>query len=259
MEAVIADSKIMAEKAHNFEFTLPSLESIEAAWQTAENLLKPPCFDLRLLDEQENMLSLLSHQEDLLAHKLVQLKSNCAALKEILADEVTRRWYEDLSYSKQSYQWSISMVETLLNPICKGKYFDLKVCLKPLGAASFPIDTLVPVSLVLLTSTTPAVEIPENVLGRPILRGETKSMLKYDSEFQLHTAKFRVQVTEVTSHFINGWVRLAVVPEPGESEIAPFVFNNLVVRAKERTCRKFRERQTKGKRQHRIRNFGADY
>jgi hypothetical protein len=62
-------------------------------------------------------------------------------------------------------------------------------------------------------------------------------------------------VTEVSSHFINGWVKLVVLPGGDHGEIEPLVCNNVVIRAKERTCKKFLERQSRGKPQHRVRNF----
>jgi len=255
MGGVIEDSKIMASNTAYIDFHLPSLETIEAVWQSQEKQRKRRELDFGLFEEQSQMLDLLSQQEDLLAIKLVQLKANCTALKEKLAYELPRRRFRDLQTSEQPYKWQLTMVETIPNPICKGKYFDLQICLKPISSTPFPINTRVPVFLALLTSSTPAVEIPDNMAGEPIVRGQTRVILKYDSEYQLHTARFKVQVTEVSSHFINGWVKLVVMPEGEQAEIAPLVFNNVVVRAKERTCRKFLERQSKGKSQHRIRNF----
>lgn len=236
-------------------FRLPTAEGIEAAWETAEKRRKTSLLDPSLFEEHETMLKLLSQQEDLLASNLSQLKASCVVLKETLSYELPKRRYEDLERTDLSHKWRITMVESIPNPICKGKYFDLQVCLKPIQSSAFPIDTRVPVFVTLLTSSSPAVEIPDNMAGQPIVRGETRSMLKYDSEFQLHTAKFRLQVTEVSSHFLNGWVKLVVLPGTNSADIAPLVVNNVVVRAKERTCRKFLERQRKGKPQHRVRNF----
>lgn len=249
--------KIMAGESTNSDFQLPRLETIEAAWETAEKRRKIGGLDLSLFEEHEKLLNLLSQQEDLLAVKLTQLKANCTVLKETLAYELPKRRYDDLERNDLSWQWRITMVEGIPNPICKGKYFDLQVCLKPVGDSAFPIDTRVPVSIALLTSSDPALLIPDNMAGGPIVRGQTRAMLKYDSEFHLHTAKFRLQVTEVSSHFINGWVKLVVLPETESEDIASLVINNVVVRAKERTCRKFLERQRKGRKQHRVRNFAC--
>jgi hypothetical protein len=238
-------------------FRMPTLESIDAAWETAEKRRKTSGLDPSILEEHESMLNLLSQQEDLLASNLTQLKASCVVLKETLEYELPKRRYEDLERTDLSHKWQITMVEGIPNPICKGKYFDLQVSLKPICESAFPIDTRVPVSITLLTSSSPAVEIPDNMAGKPIVRGQTHAMLKYDSEFQLHTAKFRLQVTEVSSHFLNGWVKLAVLPGTNSADIAPLVVKNVVVRAKERTCRKFLERQRKGRPQHRVRNFAS--
>lgn len=255
MKGVLDAVKIMAGDSTNSDFQLPRIETIEAAWETAEKRRQIGGLDFSLIEEHEKLLALLSQQEDLLAVKLTQLKANCIVLKETLAYELPRRKYEDLERSDLTYKWRITMVKDIPNPICKGKYLDLQVCLKPLGDSAFPVDTRVPVSIVLLTSNTPALEIPDNMAGEPIVRGQTRAMLKYDSEFHMHTAQFRLQVTEVSSHFINGWVRLVVLPGTESADIAPLVVNNVVVRAKERTCRKFLERQRKGRTQHRVRNF----
>jgi hypothetical protein len=249
------DSKIMASNRPIINFQLPSLQTIEAAWEAEEKPRKRPVLDFKLFEEQEEMLNLLSQQEDLLSVKLVQLKANCTALKSIMAYEIPKRRFGDLETRDQSYKWSLTLVQSIPNPICKGKYFDLQVALKPLCGLSLPVDTRVPVSIALLTANTPGVEIVDNMSGKPIVKGQTRMMLKYDSEFQQHTAKFRVQVTEVSSHFINGWVKLVVLPGGDHGEIEPLVCNNVVIRAKERTCKKFLERQSRGKPQHRVRNF----
>lgn len=255
MGGVIEDSKIMAGSVAYIGLRLPSLETMESAWQVEEKQTKRQELDFGLFEEQGKMLDLLSQQEDLLAVKLVQLKANCTALKDTLAYELPRRRFGDFERTNPPYKWQLTTVENLPNPICKGKYFHLQVCLKPISSFAFPIDSRVPVSIALFTSNSPAAEIPDNMAGEPIIRGQTRVMLKYDSELQLHTAKLKAQVTEVSSHFINGWVRLVVLPEGEQTDIAPLVFNNVVIRAKERTCRKFLERQSKGKPQHRIRNF----
>lgn len=43
-------------------------------------------------------------------------------------------------------------------------------------------------------------EIVDNMAGKPIVKGQSRRTLKYDFEFQQHTAKFLVQVGQLQLH-----------------------------------------------------------
>jgi hypothetical protein len=62
-----------------------------------------------------------------------------------------------------------------------------------------------------------------------------------------------LKINEVSSHYVNGWIRVKVAAE-GSEWVQALILEDVVVRAKEKTCRKFREREMEGLPQRRVRN-----
>jgi len=141
------------------------------------------------------------------------------------------------------FVFSLELAEGLVNPLCKGKYFDLKVRLN--GP-----ETLLPLNVALevvaFTSEAPPHKILHNMTGGPMIRGERQTVLQYDSEANSSEAVFKIQLNEVTSHFRNGWIFLVVQPVTSlcSASIRPLILDNIVIKAKESTCQRWRRRLT---------------
>ena len=78
--------------------------------------------------------------------------------------------------------------------------------------------------------------------GRPIIRGkDTEIMIFHPSEGKF-LSRIKMQITEVSSHFINGNLTLVISKKDDVAySIKPLVLKELVVKAKEKTCKRWRE------------------
>lgn len=155
----------------------------------------------------------------------------------------------DEVYSK-NYDFALKLATDMKNPLCKGKYFNLNVCLKSLKKMSFPTKEKLNIQINMYSSENPPKIITRNMLGQKIMKGHTKTQLEYDSKSKTHVASFKIQINEVTSHFIKGCVYLVVTALDKDSKILemngfklrPLIVSNLVVKAKEMTCKRWREK-----------------
>jgi len=135
------------------------------------------------------------------------------------------------------------------NPICKGKYFTIKVLLEPQGEKQIPMEERIQLNVALYTAENPPKLINHNMAGGGMIKGHNTSWLTFDEAEQKHAASFKIQLNEVTSHFRNGWVFLVVQPHsPSEYldqtgyKIKPLIVKHLVIKAKETTCKRWREK-----------------
>lgn len=139
------------------------------------------------------------------------------------------------------FVFSLELAESLVNPLCKGKYFDLRVRLR--GP-----ETLLPLNIALevaaYSSEAPPHKIIHNMTGGPMIRGERQTVLQYNSEENSSEAVFKIQLNEVTSHFRNGWIFLVIQPVTSlcNASVRPLILDKVVIKAKESTCQRWRRR-----------------
>ena len=188
-------------------------------------------------------LSSISVQQ---SHLLARLKSIRSEVKSI-----TRNTNQSILDSI-SYGWKLVLEEKLANPLCKGKYFSLKIGLKSLENEGCLLEKEVNVKVSLQTSDAQTLQI--NMLGGAILCGDTHCTLRYDQKKEMHCGCFRLKITEVSSHYVDGWVRVVVSACEAEDRVQSLVLEDVVVRSKEKICRKFLERERNGLPQNRVRN-----
>lgn len=206
----------------------------------------------------ESLLSCERHEELLqtLAAHQAQIQGRLQALMDNLNTPLPAVQPEPPAPRPQTEcMWKLALSEPLSLPICKGKYFSLHICLEPMRETAFSPEMPLPVAISLETSDTPSQSLHVNMLGKPIIRGQSRCVLRYDFCKETHNGHFRLQITEVSSHYMNGWIRLIVTAEGSEKELVQaLVLEDVVVRAKEKTCRKFREREKEGLPQRRVKN-----
>lgn len=196
-------------------------------------------------EKHEELLQALSAHQTQLQARLQSLLTTNPSLSVALAAPIPA----------PQYVYKLALYEPLLLPICKGKYFSLNICLEPIQEISNTAEFSLPVTVSLETSELPGQSINVNMSGFPIIRGESRSILRYDPSKRIHMCSFRLKINEVSSHYVNGWIRVKVTAE-GCDWVQALVLEDVVVRAKEKTCKKFREREMKGLPQRRVRNRG---
>lgn len=120
--------------------------------------------------------------------------------------------------------------------ICKGKYFSFKVILAQLGLNSYPSNEVVPLEVIIFNND--GLLVTKNMKGQDILRGNYKQNMHYFKPESKHVAYFRIQITEVSSHYVNKTVNLLIRAKESNFlqktgwRIEPITVKNILVRAK---------------------------
>ena len=142
-----------------------------------------------------------------------------------------------LTQSSFLYQAKLKPIQPFPKKICKSKYFRITIELK----TDPGLELLRKDRLELTAGLYTADKIPKKILhtmqGRNIFRGETTVIMAYDIVENKHLAHFKLQITEVSSHFVAGWFYLVIEAKQTLAfrgvQIKPMVVKNLKVRAKE--------------------------
>lgn len=141
------------------------------------------------------------------------------------------------------YDYKLSLIDPLPVPICKGKYISLAAEVTPIILESALTGTL-SVSISLYTSDCPPVQISHTASGRSILKGNSSTMVVYDSKLRKYIARFRIQIREVSSRFKNGWVFMVLAGTKDETHsnyvIRPMVLKRIIIKAKDLSTLKIR-------------------
>ena len=132
------------------------------------------------------------------------------------------------------FQYKLSPTAPLENSFIKNKYFDFHLCLE--GPALDPAE-IVPLRIGFYTSEVPPKLITQNINFTKFLKGYCESILSYNPKQAVHDAYFRIAATEVTSHFRNNWIFMAISPKNNETDgvsndIEPFIIDHVTIKAK---------------------------
>lgn len=109
-----------------------------------------------------------------------------------------------------------------------------------LGSSVIQERDEVPVEVLIYQASNPPEPLATNLSGRELLKGRIKTNLKFERKIQRHSGYVKFSINEVTSNLENGWVFL-VVKTADATKVKPFVSERLVILAKERTCKKWRD------------------
>lgn len=93
-------------------------------------------------------------------------------------------------------------------PIFKGKYFSFKVYLKQNKGFDFPASEIV--ELETSVNTSENLLITKNMKGQDILKGNYIQNMSYYKPEKRHVAYIKIQITEVSSHYIGKSLNLKV-------------------------------------------------
>ena len=143
---------------------------------------------------------------------------------------------------ESSYNFELRLVSEFNKFICKSKYFSFIVELVQLSNINLPNNQKIPIEVKLYTSETLPKPIVNTMQGKSIIRGRNTEHLVYHANEGKFLVRIKMQITEVSSHFVNGTINL-VVASKGDSDfsIKPLVIKDLVIKAKEKTCIRWRE------------------
>lgn len=120
----------------------------------------------------------------------------------------------DLSNLYNYKQFELTLNTKFPNPLCKCKYFTLKVYLRPLQHFVFPKQEKVELEIFIFTEDGRLVT--KNMKGKDILRGNYVQNLSFLAMESNHIAYFRIQVTEVSSHYVGKGLRIEIRPKQSE-------------------------------------------
>lgn len=138
---------------------------------------------------------------------------------------------------KKSPDFELELSSTLVTPLCKCKYFSIKVYLKPLSFSVLPVSEKVELQAFIYSQDGHV--ITKNMKGSDILRGNYVQKMNYFLMEKVHVAYFRIQVTEVSSHFIGKMVDLKIKAKASEFmkgmgwSVKPLVIKNIAIKAKD--------------------------
>lgn len=141
-----------------------------------------------------------------------------------------------------TFDYEILLKSDLNKYICKSKYFSFIIELQPLTLQVPQPDTKIPIEAKIYTSEPLPKQITTTMQGKKITRGKSIEHLVFNPAENKFTARIKMQITEVSSHFVNGTLSL-VVEKSGESDlrIKPLVIKDIIIKAKEKTCQRWRD------------------
>jgi hypothetical protein len=145
----------------------------------------------------------------------------------------------EITETSSTYNSKLKMSKNFPVSLCKSKYFKFTVKLELDPEIIISRDDKVRITVKLFTYDSKPVEVIYTMQGKNILRGNFHSTLAYDIVEEKHLAHFKLQIKEVSSHYVGGLFSLVLEPEQSlESKgihIQPLVINNIKVKAKERS------------------------
>ena len=138
---------------------------------------------------------------------------------------------------KQSYEFRLKLKTAIQETLCKCKYFAFKVFLEAASGCVLPVNQQV--QLEVLVYSQDKVTITKNMRGEDILKGNSTQSMSFFVAEDAHVAYFRVQVTEVSSHYVGKRIDLKVKPRSSEYlqeqgwKIQPLWIRGVVIKAKD--------------------------
>jgi hypothetical protein len=140
-----------------------------------------------------------------------------------------------------NYDFELILLNEIHKFICKSKYFTLEIELNILSNQSISYYEKIPIELKLYTSEETPKVITQTMHGLKIIRGQETTSLTYNINKNKFTARMKVQIREVSSHYINGTLNLVVTPKnQSEYLIKPLILKDIVIKAKEKACQRLR-------------------
>lgn len=140
-----------------------------------------------------------------------------------------------------NYDFELILINEIHKYICKSKYFTIELELNFLSDQSICYYEKICVELKLYTSEDNPRVITQTMHGLKIVRGQELTSLTYNMNKNKFTGQMKVQIREVSSHYINGTLNLVIAPKnQSEYTIRPLILRDIVIKAKEKACQRLR-------------------
>lgn len=133
--------------------------------------------------------------------------------------------------------FELVLMKPLIQTICKCRYFNMKVALKALTDVQMPMIEKLDLEVMVFSKNGGL--ITRNMSGNEILRGNFLHTLSFFVMELAHIAYFRVQITEVSSHYEGKVVSLKVKAKKNDYlknmgfKVKSLWIKNLIIKAKD--------------------------
>ncbi|CAG9321658.1 unnamed protein product [Blepharisma stoltei] len=125
----------------------------------------------------------------------------------------------------QDFDFFIQLVNEIPNPAYKERAFQVVAQIVDAEGNKVTLPNMVSFNIMLFTTESPTKSLKVNTSGDKIMRGTTEVEATSELVFR------KVVIKEVTSHFRNGCIFMAICPKQN-SRIKPLIINNVVVKAR---------------------------
>lgn len=147
--------------------------------------------------------------------------------------------------SGKTFNCKLKLSKNFPVSICKSKYFKITAKIDTDSQIKLDKEDQVKVTAKLFTHDSDPTDISKTSMGKSLLKGNTCAVLAYDIVEEKHLVHFKLQIREVSSHFVGGLFSLVLDPEKSMEGkgifIQPLVIDNIRVKAKEHLTEKFRD------------------
>jgi hypothetical protein len=144
--------------------------------------------------------------------------------------------------STDSYDFELRLLSEFSKFICKSKYICFIIELVSVTGLSLSTTDVVPVEVKLYTSEDVPKQITHTMQGKQIIRGKGNDVIASHGGDGKFLVRIKMQITEVSSHFVNGTINLVVEKKDcSPISVKPLVIKDIVVKAKEKTCARWRQ------------------
>lgn len=161
-----------------------------------------------------------------------------------ISPELTSLMLSCPSYEDE-HDYELRLTNDFNKYICKSKYFTFIVELYPLTPKTVPKDKRFSLEVSIYSTDPTPKHITHNMQGKPITRGRGTEIMLYHPTENKFLVRIKMQITEVSSHFTNGCINL-VIRKKNEMHysVKPLVIKDIVIKAKEKTCKRWREQNS---------------
>ena len=145
-----------------------------------------------------------------------------------------------MSLPQADYSFELRLASSVPPSLSKGKMFSLNVKLKSIAGLGLAEHDSFRLQFQVYTSENPPQLVTKNKKGAPILEFDSHSVvIQHQPRKRCHMAFLRLRINEVTSHFPNSWVFVAIHADPespllrdSQFSVKPLVLDSIKVRAK---------------------------
>ncbi|CAG9326791.1 unnamed protein product [Blepharisma stoltei] len=133
----------------------------------------------------------------------------------------------------KNYQFKLKLDSSFPKCVSKSMFFDFHVTVKAYNGESLAENSEILLKVEIWSAECPPKRLFNNKSGRDLIINDTCN-LKFYSRRKKHLAFFKVKITEVTSHFMNGWVFLLITADSRDLSqlFQPLVIKHVYVQSK---------------------------